>query len=183
MKCKIIEYWFRCAFCDLWFSPLSIVVSQHSPSVCGFLSPLECHVWAEHSWSILITLAGWRWRKKEIDHKGKGRNKKKSGRELKGEILGQQKWGREFLLSLFFFVPKLLFGTEKQGQHEFWTLVHVGIAIREPCWSTKACKLALLECGYTKLGRENNYPIVTTFIYALWYVSCVLYIKDVHLHK
>lgn len=47
-------------------------------------------MWAEHSWSILITLAGRRWRKKEIDHKGKGRSEKKSERELEGEILGQQ---------------------------------------------------------------------------------------------
>lgn len=100
----------------LWFSPLSGIVSYQSPSVCGFLSPLECHVWAKHSWSIFITLAGRRWRKKEINHRGKGRSIKKSEKELEGEILGQQKCEREFF-SLPFLVPKMLFGIKIEGQH------------------------------------------------------------------
>lgn len=169
--------------CVLWFSPCSGIVSQQSPSVCGFLSPLECRAWAAHSWSFLITLAGRRWRKKEIHHKGKGRSKKKSKRELEGEILGQQEWGREFFFFAFFTLvgAQVVVWQWKAGTAwpEFWTLVHVGIAMREPCWSTKACHLALLVCGYTQLSMENNYTIVTNFVYTLWCMSlmCITYQK------
>lgn len=106
--------------CILWFSLLSGIVSQQSPSVCGFLSPLECRVWVEHSWSILITLAGWRWRKKAIDHKGKGRSKKKNRERTRGWDIGSARVMEIFFfcfLYSFFFVPKL-FGSEKQGQHD-----------------------------------------------------------------
>lgn len=171
----------------LWFSLLSGIVSQQSPSVCGFLSPLECRVWAEHSWSILITLAGRRWRKKEIDHKGKGRSEKKRER-TRGWDIGSARV-RERNVGFFFLLaswcPSCCLAVKSRDS--MTRVLNVGA-----CWHSNARALLehqSLSASFTSVwlhtirhGKQLHY-CDQFHQHSVLCPSCVLYIKKVHLHK